>query len=120
MIIIKLVDIDEVPYYSLNGWKLHGTPIIKQSIYGSTEDYRGYHIQGNTVNTVYQPMIKDLYITMENYREIKEFLYNLYYVDTDHNLYRKTVNELLRVKELKSINVNPNKTNVDMIELIWR
>ena len=119
MLLIKMVELNDVPYYSLNGWELHGTPIIKQSIYGSTEDYRGYHIQGSTVNTVLQPMKKELYIVIENHREIQEFLYNLYYTDTDHNSYRKLVNELMTFRTIKSIDVNPNKSTIDMIEIKW-
>ena len=64
-------------------------------------------------------MKKELYITIENHREIQEFLYNLYYTDTNHNSYRKLVNELMTFRNIKSIDVNPNKSTFNMIEIIW-
>lgn len=123
MIIVKLVDLKEVPYYSLNNWELHGTPIIKQSIYGSTEDYRGYKVQGTTINDVYQPMKKDLYIIKENEKEIKECLYDVFLNDDSysHKAYYQLLNEIRSIYNIQSIEHIPDKMDAQQaFKIVWR
>lgn len=120
MIIIKLVKINDVPYYSLNDWSLYGTPIVEQSFYDSSNDDRGFHIHGKTNNTILQPMIKKLYIMRENEQELREFLYELYYQDMNHKSFDNLVDKLKRFKEIIDISINPNKADKKMIEIVWR
>ena len=111
--LIKMVSLTDVPYYSLIGWELHGIPMIEPTINDLSSDYR-------SVNTILQPMKKNLSIIRENNDEIKELLYNTYYQDNKHNSFDKLVKELSCLGEIAYISINPNETGTRMIEIIWK
>lgn len=77
MILIKKVTFDEVPLLSLQGWKLHGAPIVEQYVYGSITDCRGWPHQGFTNVCVYQAMKKEIEIAIKYEKDILEYLKHL-------------------------------------------
>lgn len=77
MILIRKATFDEVPMLSLQGWKLHGTPIVEQYIYGSITDCRGWPHQGHTDIYIYQVMKKEIEISIKYEKDILEYIKHL-------------------------------------------
>lgn len=114
MIIMKNVELYEVSYYTLNNWKIHGNPIVIQTLYKDNSNSNGCL----TTNKILQPILKEIDIIPQYNDEIKEHLFYLSYEKP--KLFYDMIQILKNEEHIKDI-VFPLEIETPMdIDIIWK